>query len=225
MQPESGSKGLRELALALLLGGVGSLGALPLGGRTPELFAALAWIAIAAAPLGALACALGVRLAPYGLVAPAIWMAAIAWLDAAVARDLATPLWGALAWSGLYAFGWALARFATERRAWVAPALACATLALSALPEKAHLAREPWPAEVTAWTLDASPLAWVTESAGAIDWPWQKSHYAALGIDRFERRAFRGRLAGPVLLVVGCALAWLAAALRRPRPSAPRPAE
>ncbi|MBI5433302.1 MAG: hypothetical protein HZA52_10785 [Planctomycetes bacterium] len=217
--------GLRELLIALALGVVGSLGALPVSARGPDLFAALAWIALGAAPLGALARALDVRLLPYGVVAPAVWMGAVAVLDAAVARDLPTPFWAAWVWTGLFAAGWGVATLAGTRRAWAPAGLLCLSALLVALPEKGRFASEPWPAPVVARTLELSPLAWVTESAGAIDWPWQKSHYDALGVDRFERRAFRGPLAGPVALVVGCALAWLAAAFTRSREPSPRPAE
>jgi hypothetical protein len=225
MSEKSASSSLRELSLALVLGAVGCLGCLPVSSRGPDLFAALAWIALSAAPLGALARALGVRLLPYGFVAPGVWMAAVACLDAVHVRDLPTPFWGALAWSGLYAAGWAIAAVCVRRRLHVVFALACSTALLAGLPEKGGLAHEPWDGEFVAATLALSPVALVTESAGAIDWPWAKSHYAALGVDRFERSPFRGRLAGPVALVVGCALAWLARTLARSREPAARPAE
>ncbi|MCK6444863.1 MAG: hypothetical protein L6Q99_00570 [Planctomycetes bacterium] len=215
------AEALRELLLALGLGAVGALGCLPVSSRGPDLFAALAWIALVAPALGAAAHALGVRLWPYGFVAPGLWMGAIAAVDASIERDLATPLWGALAWTGLFALGHAFAGLWRAQRAASVPVLFSLTALLVALPEKGGLAAEPWPPGFTARALDASPLAWVTESSGAFDWPWQQSHYARLGVDRFERREFRGRLAGPVLLLVGCGLAALVHAFRRrlePRP-------
>lgn len=223
MNETSAASGLRELLVALALGALGALGCLPVSQRGGDLFAALAWIALIAAAAGALARSANVRLWPYGFVAPGVWMGAIAWLDASSARDLPTPLWGALVWTGLFAGGYGVATLCRARRAWAAPALLVAAAALSALPEKGGLAREPWPEGFTQRALDLSPVAWVSDSSGAIDWPWQKSHYAALGVDRFQRREFRGALAGPVALVVGCALAWLAAVLTRAPAS--RPAE
>ncbi|MCE9594438.1 MAG: hypothetical protein K8S98_09610 [Planctomycetes bacterium] len=225
MSEKNASSSLRELLCALVLGAVGCLGILPVSAHGSDLFASLAWIALAAAPLGASARALGVRLVPYGFVAPGVWMAGVACLDAAIVRDLPTPLWGALAWSGLYAGGWALAAAFARNRWRVVFALTLAVALLAALPEKGGLAREPWDGEFVATTLDLSPVALVTESSGAIDWPWAKSHYATLGVDRFERRPFRGRLAGPVALVVGCVLAWLARTFARSREPAVRPAE
>jgi hypothetical protein len=60
-----------------------------------------------------------------------------------------------------------------------------------------------------AWLLDLSPLVLVFDCAG---WDWvhaQPEVYAAAGIEWFARRPHPGNLAGPAVLVVGCALAAL----------------
>jgi hypothetical protein len=61
----------------------------------------------------------------------------------------------------------------------------------------------------------------VCESAGVRDWMWRAEVYEPVGIDRFVRRPYRGALAGPSTLVVGCLLAVFGA--RRGRRAAAAP--
>jgi hypothetical protein len=65
---------------------------------------------------------------------------------------------------------------------------------------------EPWPPEVASVLLDASPVAWASESAG-IDWMRHPAVYDAAGtadIGPDLRTGKRSWLAAVVLLVVGC---------------------
>jgi hypothetical protein len=65
----------------------------------------------------------------------------------------------------------------------------------------------PWPARAAAVMLDLSPVSLVCESAGVRDWMWREGVYEPAGVDRLARRPWRGSLAGPTMLVVGCILA------------------
>jgi len=217
MRPVSnGERQARARRSALLLVGLaiaGALGAWPQAGA-PDPIAALFWLAVMAPAAGALAAGFGLALAPLGWLVPAAWCAA-SWI-AASSRPLPSLGWSALAWSGLFAAGSALGTLARRRGGspWSA---ACAALALSGclalLPARAALGGRPWPSDVARALLDLSPSALVIESAG-VDWMRHAAVYDPVGTDRFERRAWRGALAGPTALVLGCALA--AAALLAP---------
>jgi len=194
---------LAALALA------GALGAWPLAGAADPI-ADLFWIAVLAPAAGALAAAAGLALVPLGWLVPVLWCAPI-WF-AAGAHPLPSLGWSALAWSGLYAAGSAWGSFVRERgtSAWAAAAGALAlTGVLALLPARAALGARPWPANVARTLLDLSPSALVIECAG-VDWMRQPAVYDPVGSDRFERRAWRGELAGPAALVLGCALAAVA---------------
>jgi hypothetical protein len=65
----------------------------------------------------------------------------------------------------------------------------------------------PWPARTAQLLLDLSPVTLVCESAGVRDWMWREGVYEPAGVDRLARRPWRGSLAGPTVLVVGCVLA------------------
>jgi hypothetical protein len=174
----------------------------------------LAWLARIALPAGALCILFQIRVWPYGLVAPAAWMGALVWADLGSPRDLSSPLWSACLWIGLFLAGAALARLtraplATAVWTWLV------SLGLCALPDKAGLADVPWPADWARAFLDLSPEGWLAESAGARDWMWQRGHYAAVGVDRFQRESWRGELAGPLALVVGWLALGFAPRLRR----------
>jgi hypothetical protein len=205
---------LAALALA------GALGAWPLAGSADPV-AALFWIAVLAPAAGALAAAAGLALVPLGWLVPLLWCAPV-WF-ATGARPFPTLGWSALAWSGLFAAGSAWGTLNRKRggSAWTAAGAALAlTGALALLPARAALGARPWPASVAPTLLDLSPSALVVECAG-VDWMRHAAVYDPVGTDRFERRAWRGALAGPAALVLGCALA-AAAHLAGRRAAKPR---
>ncbi|HVS09462.1 MAG TPA: hypothetical protein VMS76_06260 [Planctomycetota bacterium] len=216
----------REFGLALGVAFAGALGALPLGVAPgmeagPDPVALLVWLSVRAVGAGWLCGALGVPLSSYALAAPGAWMVALALAGAASERDLPAPLWAALAWTGLFAAGHGLGRLAP--RSPVAGAGLCVLAAglLVALPGRGSLAREPWPPEAARLLLELSPATLLCESAG-IDWMRHPSVYAPAGTDRFQRAPYRGRLAGPAVLLLGCLLSAGAAAVDRSRTLAAR---
>lgn len=162
----------------------------------------LSWLSLAAPALGALAAAT-LPLAAAAIL-PLSWFAPWAWAAPAV---LPTPWWGACIAAGLFALGHACAPREPARAWGRAGLLTIATLALSLAPARGSFAREPWPPDVARALLDLSPTALTMECAG-LDWMRHASVYEPVGTDRFERRARRGALAGPTLLLVG----YLAAA-------------
>jgi hypothetical protein len=205
----------RKFGLALGVACAGALGALPLGAAPgmeagPDPVALLVWLSVLAVGAGWLCGALGVPLLSYALAAPGAWMVALAMADAASERDLPAPLWPALAWTGLFAAGHGLGRLAPR-----------SPLAGSGLPGRGSLAQEPWPPEGARLLLELSPATLLCESAG-IDWMRHPSVYAPAGTDRFQRAPYRGRLAGPAVLLLGCLLSAGAAALDRSRALAAR---
>jgi hypothetical protein len=203
------SSALLLAALAL----VGALGAWPRAGAADPI-AALFWLAVLAPAAGVLSAGRGLALLPAGWLVPALWCAPL-W-PASSARPLPSPWWSALAWTGLFAAGSAWGTLVRRRAgdAWAAAGAALALAGLLALlPCRAALGGRPWPSATARALLDASPSALIIECAG-VDWMRHAAVYDPVGTDRFERRAWRGALAGPTALVLGCALA--AAALLAP---------
>jgi hypothetical protein len=206
--------GAKSLAWGLALGLVGALGALPVANGEADSVALLAWIAWIALPAGVLFGARGADLLRFGLVAPGCWMVALALVDAQTevpSAALPTPVWAAVAWSGMFYAGAALGRWIASRRpSAVFTASGAAlffTAALAGLPSRGGFPGEPWPPRVASALLDVSPVVFLWESAGLRDAQWHKSLYASAGIDRFARAPWEGKLAGPAVLLVGCALA------------------
>lgn len=219
--PPSGS------ALAWLIGTAlaGGLGAWPREGASAPA-AILAWLALLAPAAGAALGRIGVGLVPFALAVPASWSLVLALAGTA----LPTPLWALLAVAGLFAGGHALGRAASRGEAvgGAAPWRAAGLLLLLALAATgasvgfglSAASGGPPPRWVTA-ALDVSPVGLVAECAG-VDWSRaQPEVYARSGVEWVPRRPWRGSLAGPAVLVVGCALSWLAAAIRRTRPPEP----
>jgi hypothetical protein len=205
--------------LATLAGcaAAGALGALPgaAGALDPVTF--LGWTTLLAPAAGALCGARGLALFPFALSVPAAWVLLLAALPAGSGRGFASLAWPACALAGLFAAG--LAGGARSRDALhTAGALLLLGLVLSAaapgfglVAGGAELARAH--PRLAAWLLDASPLVLVFECAG---WDWihaQPEVYADAGVEWILRRAYPGNLAGPAVLVVGCALAIFARAL------------
>ena len=193
----------------------GSLGALPGPSGVPDAVACLVWLALVAAPLGYLGAALELRLFPWGLGACAAWLAAAGLAGVASGRALPALLWPALAWTGLYIGGHGLGlRLAGRVGAWRGAALLLLLGALqSGLPGRGGLPGAPWPEPLARALLDAAPTTLLVESAG-VDWMRHPGIYDSVASDRFERQAWRGVLAGPAVLLVGCLLASAALAWR-----------
>ncbi len=213
---------LARLGLALLVAGLGALGAAV---GEPDPVRLLIWLALVAAAAGYLLGALGVGLLPYGIVAPGVWMVVLVGLDGVAERDLPTPLWAALGWTGLFAVGVALGRVGRRvlpGSTWSgAGALLLAAALTTGLAGRGGLGDRPWPPEAARRLLDLSPATLLVESAG-VDWMRHPAVYDAAGTDRFERAPYRGSLAGPLTFVVGCLLFALVAACDR-RSSEKRP--
>lgn len=157
----------------------------------------LVWLSLVAPALGVLAAST----LPFITAAllPAVWFVPLALTTDA---RLPTPLWGGCVAAGLYALGLALAPRARADAFGRAGLVLIAGLTLSIAPARGSFAREPWPPGGARALLDLSPTALVMESAG-LDWMRHDSVYEPVGTDRFERRARRGVLAGPTLLLVG----------------------
>jgi len=199
----------RQLLLALGFGALGALGAWP-GARGSDPLVEMAWIAVVALPCGLASGALDLRLWPFAASVPALWMSALALAGASSDRPLATPLWAALCWSGIFLGGWGLGRACAASARTVAAGLVLA-LALALLPSAGAFLGRPWPPAVAARLLDLSPVSVCMESAG-VDWLRHPAVYepaGALDIDPSLRHPWRGKLAGPVLFLLGCLLAWL----------------
>lgn len=206
----------RELALGAAIASLGAVGALPGARGASDPLALAAWLAIAAAPAGFLAGASRLPVWPPGLLAPAAWMGLFAFVDGFSPRDVPSPAWAALAWTALYVAGLGLGRRAEGARFVGACALLLAGAAASALPLWGAFARAPLSAPVAARALDLSPAVFVLECAG-VDLARHPAVYdaaATVDIDPSLRTPWRGSLASPLALVLGCALAWLLA--RRP---------
>jgi hypothetical protein len=218
------SQALRELGRALGLACVGLVGALPLAsgpaGRASDPLLLLAWLALCAAPCGAALVALGLRPWPYGAAVVGAWGTLVVIVAGTSVREVPTPLWGVLALAGLTAGGAALAQFA-RAPAQVALALGALGLGLALLPVAPGIAGVPWPIAVASAALEASPVTLVAEASG-LDWMRTAGVYDSAGTDRLERAPWRGELAGPVALVLGCAALGVAALVRRsPSPKGP----
>ncbi len=212
-----------QLATLVACALAGAFGLLPgaAGARDPVTL--LGWLALLAPVAGALCAARGPGLFPFGLAVPAAWILMLVFALAEARVALATPSFAACALGGLFAAGWALGRRARMplRAAGflflLGLVLAGAASGAGLLAGGAELARIH-PA-AAGWLLDLSPLVLVFDCAG---WDWthaQPEVYARSGVEWFQRHPYRGNLAGPAVLVVGCALARLA---RAPRPAPAR---
>ena len=203
--------------------GAGALGWLPGAAGAGDPVTLLGWLALAAPAAGAACGASGVALLP-GLGVPAAWTLLLVLTNAASHSPLPAPLWAACVLGGVFAGGWALGRRSREpaRAAGIALFLALllagAPLGFGLTAGGAELARAHPVA--AGRLLDVSPLVLAFECAGR-DWTHaQPEVYARAGVEWFQRRPWPGNLAGPAVLVVGCALAWLA---RAPRAAARAP--
>jgi hypothetical protein len=205
-------------------------GLLPGGAGAFDPLALAAWLALVAAPLGALggAAALGRRGAAAlerrtkGLPAwspPLVWAALVllaARGEIGIAR-LPAPGVAAAAVAGLWALGVGLGACCPARAWRTAALLALAALLLAHLPTGAGALARPWPPELAAQLLELSPLTFVLERGG-LDWMRHPAVYDPLGaasIGPDLHRAASGVLAPALLAVVGCALVLASWSARR----------
>jgi len=205
---------LESLVLSLAVAAVGCAVALR-PAATADSVGLLLWLAVFAPAGGFLLAGLGVRWWPFAAAAPGVWMLALVAVDARSARNLPAPLWGALVFAGLFGLGWGagrlLARGAPARALAGAGVVGLAAAALVALPTKGApggdgRAGEPWSPATARVLLDLSPATLLVESSG-VDWMRHPAVYETVRADRFERLPYRGALAGPLALVVGCLVA------------------
>ncbi len=159
---------------------------------------ALAWLAIWAPAAGALAQSFG-RL---GLLVPAGF---VAWI-------LSTPFdhrfaaVGAIL--GLTSVGWGLGTWMDVARARIFGVLLLTSAMLAGLPGAGGRdSGAAWPPEVAAVLLSLSPVTLAAESAG-VDWMTRPAVYEPVGADAIgpDLRVPYRRLAGWVLLLVGCGI-------------------
>jgi hypothetical protein len=214
----------RRLAVLAASAAAGALGACPGVAGALDPVTALGWMALLAPAAGALCGASGIAFFPLAALVPMVWTIFLAALEAGAARGFPTLAWAGCALEGLFALGLALG---TRTRTALATAgallllglaLASAATGFGLLAGGAELARtEP---RLAALLLDGSPTVLAFECAG---WDWvhaQPELYARGGVEWIQRRPYAGNLAGPAVLVVGCALAILA---RRPDGTAALP--
>lgn len=215
------SKALRQLAGALALACVALPGALPIAkgpeGNVSDPLVLLVWLALVAPATGAAAARLGLALWPNGLALGGTWAALLVAIAGTSERVVATPFWGALVVFGLVVAGYALGR-ALERKV-LALTVLLATLALVALPGIPGRFGLPWSPPTAATLLDLSPATLAVEASG-IDWMRTAGVYGPVGADRLSRSPWTPELAGPLTVLVACAL-WGAAELVRRRNKEP----
>ncbi len=193
----------------------GTLGCLPGAAGAFDPLALLAWLVLLAPAAGAWCGALGIRPWPFGFAVPVCWAVLIAGSELLSARDLATPAFAACAVAGLFLIGLALG-WLVPARPWATSGLCFfASLLASGLAIRGAFVdgAPPWAEshpKAAALLLDLSPLVLATDCAG---FDWVHAHpdmYALSGVEWFQRQPWRGPLAGPAVLVVGCVLAQVA---------------
>ena len=211
----------RDFVMPFAVAAVGALGAIP-GRAGSDPVALLAWISILAAPAGFLCGSAGVPHLALAALPPGAWMGLAAIVDGLSPRDLPSPAWAALAWSGLYAAGFGLGRWRSGTGFGGAAALFLLASLMAAIPIVPGTLGSPLPPPVEARLLDLSPATLVEECAG-IDWTRNPVIYDAAGsadIDPSLRLPYRGPLAGPIAFVVGCLLAAAGEGIARARSKA-----
>lgn len=201
----------------------GALGELSGAGGAYDPLALLGWLVFLAPAAGALCGGARIAFFPFALSVPGAWMCLLTLTVARAPRGPEAPLWAACALAGLFALGWAwgVRSAAPVRAAGVlllaGLLLAGASTGFGLLAGGAELARRN--PHAAARLFDLSPLVLVLDCAG-LDWAHaQPEVYAHSGVEWFQRRPSPGSLAGPAVLVVGCALAWLASRRGAPVPA------
>jgi hypothetical protein len=208
-----------DLGVVLLLAVIGALGALPGSHATPDPVGLLCWLALWSLPAGWLCGSSRIALLPAAAAVPAIWMVALGIVDAASDRDLPSPAWAALAWTGLFALGVGLARGIGRARWSGAGVLFLGVLAASALPLVGEWTTRPFSPAARALAIDLSPATLLAECAG-LDWLRHPVLYELAGtadIDPVLRSAWSASLAGPAVFLLGCAIAAVGDRIARRR--------
>ena len=198
----------RLLAIAFLLA---VLGLLP---RADDPVAYLAWAALSAPAVGVLVGAHGIG-AFYGATVAASYTLGLIWSDVLGEADLPRPLWAALLVTGLYLCGMGLGRLVPGRGIPLAGIVLLGGVLLSGASVQWGLGGEDsgsWAARYPGLArvlLELSPLVLAYDCAG-LDWTHaQPEMYRLSGVEWFVRRPWRGILAGPLSIVVGCAFLLL----------------
>jgi hypothetical protein len=205
-----GSITARDLLSALGIAAIGALGSWPGTNGEPDPLASAVWLAFIAPACGVACRAIGLRFWPAAVVVPATWMFLIGLADGLSRRDLPRPIWAGAAIAGLFGIGFALGSLPWLRAWRGASIVLLATALLCALPVSGVFLRVPPAPAVTARLLDLAPTTLVGECAG-VDWMRHPAIYDAAStsdIDPSLRTPYDGRLAGGLVFVVGCALAW-----------------
>jgi len=220
ISPDARAHHARHFSIALALAAVALPGALPDSRGSPDPVALLTWLALVAPAVGAAAGGARLPSWPHAAAIPGSWMLLLVAVDLLAPRDLDTPVWAALATSGLFASGFALGRaLRREHRLAAATAVLGFAAALVFAPVAGGFLRAPWPASATAVLLDISPATLLAECA-SVDWLRHPSIYDAAGsteIDPRSRSPYRPPLAAGIVLVLGCALALCAERFARAR--------
>jgi hypothetical protein len=171
--------------------------------------ALLAWLTLLAPALGAL-CA---RVA-WAAGVPLVWSGLLFLTSTRANHALATPLWPACSVSGFFLIGLALGRWTrspSNTAVWLILTsffFSGVSLGFGLVPLGGELARTH--PTLARWLLESSPLVLAFDCAG-VDWVHrQPDVYVQAGIEWLARHPYRGSLAGPLVLVVGCALSGLA---------------
>jgi len=205
-----------QLATLAASAASGALGLFPGAAGAADPVTVLGW-QVLCAPAAGVACG-AAGLGAWSILVPASFGLLLA-LTGALVHGLATPHWALCALGGLFAVGYAFGAHAKLPRRAVGWALFLGTLLAGApqgfglLAGGTELARSH--PEAAACLLDLSPLVLVFDCAGR-DWVHaQPEVYSRSGVEWFQRRAYPGNLAGPAVLVVGCALVFLAGRIPR----------
>lgn len=201
-----------------IVAGIAALGLLPLAfTRSPE--AVLVWFALVAPAAGVLAGSARLSVWPYLPCVPALWMVALALAGGVSERALATPVWAACVWTGLYCAGAGLGRVAGGRGERVAALVLLAEAGWMALPLGGGWSDAPFGPAATTRLLALSPLTWVLDAAG-VDWLHHPAFYERARTFDFGPeliRPLRPALAGGTALLLGCTLLLAGSVLSRAR--------
>lgn len=196
---------MKELLLVAGIAALGLPGAVP-GERGADPQALLAWLALVAAPCGALARAARLRLLPHALAVVGAWGCLLAAAGTAEARDLATPLAALLVVGACFCLGHALGDRAA-RAGWIFGA----ALVLGFAPSFGLLAGEHLPPAWSSWLLQTSPVVAALAASGvdALRHPLVYDSAAVADLSAQWSAWSEGALAPASAFVLTFSAAWL----------------